>query len=76
MKEETMKLLRETLDKEKWYELPRYGDKFYTINDEVFIVEYTQIFFDDRIGVLVYDKNGNLRDMFIEGEDEENGNGK
>lgn len=72
MKEETMKLLKEIIYKEKWDEL-LYDKKSYTINDEVFIVEYTQIFFDDRIGVLVYDKNGNLRDMFIEGEDEENG---
>lgn len=70
MKEEIMKLAREILTKEKWDAL--YGDKWYTINvnDKEYIVEYNRVFFDDdRIGVLIYDENGNLKDMYyIESE--------
>lgn len=66
MKEETIKLLRETLDKEKWYELPSYGDKFYTINDELFIVSYLYEY--NEVFIIIYDENGKLIDMYIERE--------
>lgn len=69
MKEETIKLLRETLAKEKWYELPRYGDKFYTINDEVFAVSYLREYYEcSEVFIIIYDGNGKLIDMYIERE--------